>query len=97
MLKGCSSLKFTSNKVKRAVDKTFKRANNVGMGKQTQTGVLEVISELGGTSKAAEFFEVTPSAVSQWKTKNALPKGQVKYLKAARKDLSLLLCAPSKK
>ena len=47
---------------------------------------LRVIEQLGGNAKAAEFCEVSPAAVSQWRH-NGVPKPQRKYLKAVRPEL----------
>jgi hypothetical protein len=33
------------------------------------TQAIEIIKKLGGTGKAADFFRVSPSAVSQWREK----------------------------
>jgi hypothetical protein len=37
------------------------------------TTVDDLIERIGGTSKAAVFFEVNPSAVSNWRKSNRLP------------------------
>lgn len=49
---------------------------------------VEIIERLGGTSKAAELCEVSPSAVSQW-MRNGIPRGQLKFLRLARPDVFL--------
>lgn len=46
----------------------------------------EVIERLGGNARTAEFFEVTPGAVSQW-LQNGIPKDKIKILKLARPDI----------
>ena len=37
------------------------------------TTVEQLIDQLGGTARAAEFFEVTSPAVSNWKSSGRLP------------------------
>jgi phage terminase Nu1 subunit (DNA packaging protein) len=44
------------------------------------------IDLLGGTTLAAEFFEVTLGAVSQWR-ENGIPKARAMYLRAMRPDI----------
>jgi len=44
-----------------------------------------LIDKLGGTSKAAEFFDVTPPSISEWR-KTGLPKARMMYLRLARPD-----------
>lgn len=46
----------------------------------------EVIQRLGGTNKTASLCDVSPQAVSQWRT-NGLPKAQRRYLLAVRPDV----------
>lgn len=46
----------------------------------------EIISKLGGTRKAAELCDVTPGAVSQWRT-NGIPKAQLRYIRLARPEI----------
>lgn len=46
----------------------------------------EIIDQAGGTSKVAEIFEITPSAVTQWRT-NGIPKSSIKYLRLLRPDI----------
>lgn len=47
---------------------------------------VAIIELLGGTSKAAELCEVSPSAVSQW-MRNGIPRGQLRFLRLARPDV----------
>jgi hypothetical protein len=49
--------------------------------------VHAVVKRLGGTTRAAVFFEVTPSAVSQWKRRGSLPKAKVMYLRVAKPEV----------
>jgi len=42
-----------------------------------------LIDALGGTSKAAEFFEITAGAVSQWR-RHGIPKSRKKTLRYAK-------------
>lgn len=44
------------------------------------------IDQLGGTSAAAEFFEVTTGAVSQWRD-TGIPRARLMYLRAMRPDI----------
>jgi hypothetical protein len=46
----------------------------------------ELIDKLGGTSKAAEFFDVSAPSISEWR-KTGLPKARMMYLRLARPDL----------
>lgn len=46
---------------------------------RAKTKADTVIDALGGTKKVAEMFEITPSAVTQWRTKG-IPKVTLKYL-----------------
>lgn len=46
-----------------------------------------IIQRLGGPSAAARFFECRPSAVSQWKRNNKIPRARLLHLKAARPEL----------
>lgn len=46
----------------------------------------ELIDKLGGTTKAAEFFDVSAPSISEWR-KTGLPKARMMYLKLARPDL----------
>ena len=45
-----------------------------------------IIDALGGTSVAAEIFEVTTGGVSQWR-KTGIPKTQLKFIRLLRPDL----------
>jgi hypothetical protein len=45
-----------------------------------------LIDKLGGTSKAAKFFDVDPASVSGWRW-TGLPRARMMYLKLARPDL----------
>ena len=49
--------------------------------------VEKIMITLGGTSAAARFFEVNPSAISQWKKANHIPRARLKWLKVMRPDL----------
>lgn len=49
--------------------------------------VKTLIDELGGRRRAAEFFEVTQAAISQWVAANKMPRARLLHLKAARPDL----------
>lgn len=46
----------------------------------------KIIELLGGCTKVAELCEITPSAVTQWRT-NGIPKAQLKFLRLARPDV----------
>ena len=46
-----------------------------------------IIEKLGGPSKAAQLFECSPAAVSQWKRDGKIPNARLIHLKAARPDL----------
>lgn len=46
----------------------------------------ELIDKLGGTSKAAAFFEVSAPSISEWR-KTGLPRARRMYLQAVRPDL----------
>lgn len=39
----------------------------------------ELIDRLGGTSKVAELFRITPQAVSYWR-RNGIPQARLMYL-----------------
>lgn len=45
-----------------------------------------VIERLGGTVKTAEFFDISPASVSDWK-KTGLPKPRLQTLQYARPEL----------
>jgi len=45
-----------------------------------------VIAGLGGTCRAAAFFEVRPGSVSEWLTKG-IPKARLRHLRDVRPDL----------
>ena len=49
--------------------------------------VNAVIEELGGTAKAAEFFEIEPPSVSEWKARGCMPRARLMYLRVARPDI----------
>jgi hypothetical protein len=49
--------------------------------------VHAVVKKLGGTTRAAVFFEVTPSAVSKWKLRGRLPKAKAMYLRVAKPEV----------
>jgi len=49
--------------------------------------VTLIIQKLGGNTAAARFFEIRPSAISQWKSANKIPQARLLHLKAARPDL----------
>lgn len=53
----------------------------------TTINVNAVIEGLGGTSKAAEFFEVQPPSVSEWKARGSMPNARLMYLRAVRPDV----------
>jgi DNA-binding transcriptional regulator YdaS (Cro superfamily) len=46
----------------------------------------EIIDVLGGTAKVAALCEVTPGAVSQWKS-DGIPAARLMFLKAVRPDV----------
>lgn len=46
----------------------------------------EVIKRLGGNASAAEYFVVTPSAVSQW-LQNGVPKDKLRILRLDRPEI----------
>lgn len=46
-----------------------------------------IVEQFGGTSALAALCEVEPSAVSQWKAKNHIPKAHIKFLRIKRPDL----------
>lgn len=46
----------------------------------------DIISKLGGTTKAAALCHVTPGAVSQWLEKG-IPQSRLMFLKLARPDV----------
>lgn len=48
--------------------------------------VKKIMEDLGGTSSAARFFEVNPSAISQWKKANHIPRARLKWLRVVRPD-----------
>jgi hypothetical protein len=50
-----------------------------------------VIDLLGGTYAAAKFFEVTPGAVSQWRS-SGIPRARLMFLRAARPDVFEAAC-----
>lgn len=43
------------------------------------------IDKLGGTVRAAEFFDVKPSSISEWR-RTGLPKARKMYLRVMRPD-----------
>lgn len=45
----------------------------------------DLIDKLGGTTKAAEFFEVSAPSISEWRM-TGLPKARMMFLKLARPD-----------
>ena len=46
----------------------------------------KIIEQLGGTNELAERCELTPSAVSQWRT-NGIPKPWLKLFREWRPDV----------
>jgi hypothetical protein len=44
-----------------------------------------LIRRLGGTTKAARYFEVEPPSVSEWR-ENGMPRARILHLRAARPD-----------
>ncbi len=44
------------------------------------------IDQLGGTTKAAVFFDVSPASVSEWR-RTGIPRARMMYLRAVRPDL----------
>lgn len=46
----------------------------------------EIIDALGGTVEASRLFDITTSAISQWRTKG-IPKARRQFLRIARPDL----------
>lgn len=53
------------------------------MGMDEHITDAQIIDALGGTSEVARLCEVTPGAVSQWKTEG-IPKPRLMFLKLAR-------------
>ncbi len=51
-----------------------------------QAEANRVIDSLGGTASTARLCEVSPGAISQWRT-NGLPRTQRKFLMSARPEL----------
>jgi DNA-binding transcriptional regulator YdaS (Cro superfamily) len=49
--------------------------------------VSVIVEQFGGTSALAALCEVEPSAVSQWKAKNHIPKAHIKFLRIQRPEL----------
>lgn len=56
--------------------------------------VPAIVEEFGGTVALATLCEVNPSAVSQWKAKNHIPRAHVKFLRDRRPDLFVAPAAP---
>lgn len=54
------------------------------MDMNTQT--TQIIDALGGTVATAKLCNVTPHAVSQWRTRG-FPKARIMFLRAVRPDL----------
>jgi hypothetical protein len=46
----------------------------------------ELIDRIGGTVTAAQFFEVRPQAVSQWRH-TGIPRARMLHLRAAKPEL----------
>ncbi len=46
----------------------------------------DLIDAIGGTVAAARLFDVTPQAVSRWRT-HGIPKARRMYLELARPDI----------
>jgi|APAra7269097235_1048549.scaffolds.fasta_scaffold00083_5 hypothetical protein len=46
----------------------------------THPETVRLIDELGGTGKVAEICDLTPSAISQWRS-NGIPHGYFKFLR----------------
>ncbi|AHB77575.1 MULTISPECIES: hypothetical protein [Pandoraea] len=47
---------------------------------------VAVIELFGGTTKTAEFFDIEPPSVSEWK-KTGIPKARLQTLQHAKPDL----------
>jgi len=52
----------------------------------------KIIDSLGGTTRTSELCEVSPAAVSQWRT-NGIPKAQRRFLRLKRPDVFRKLAA----
>lgn len=46
----------------------------------------DLIDQLGGTTEAAKFFDVSAPSISEWR-RTGLPKARMMYLQLARPDL----------
>jgi predicted transcriptional regulator len=46
-----------------------------------------IIQRLGGTTRVAKLFKITPGAVSQWIDSNVIPSARLMYLHLARPDV----------
>ena len=53
----------------------------------------QIIAALGGTAETARYFDVTPSAVSQWRV-NGIPKLHMRCLACERPELLKSLPEP---
>jgi len=47
---------------------------------------VAVIDRLGGTSKTAEFFDIKPASVSEWKY-TGIPKARLQTLRHAKPEI----------
>jgi hypothetical protein len=55
----------------------------------------QIIDALGGTSETARLCEVSPPAVTQWRSKG-IPKPHLRYLRTVKPEIfSVLDAAPS--
>ena len=58
----------------------------LGRPKLSRMDANVAIDMLGGTSAAADFFEVKPPSVSEWRVRG-IPKARLMYLKVSRPDI----------
>jgi DNA-binding transcriptional regulator YdaS (Cro superfamily) len=47
----------------------------------------KIIDRLGGTYATARLCDVAPPSVSEWRTRNAIPKARLMFIKLARPDV----------
>lgn len=64
-----------------------RKSNPLPSGRGGVNKTSEIIRRLGGTSKVAKMCGIASPSVSEWKRRNVIPRGWVKYFKAIRPDV----------
>ncbi len=60
---------------------------SLGGPKIRAMNVSDIIEKLGGTTAVARLCKVAPPSVSEWRSRNVIPRARLMYLELLRPDV----------